>query len=185
MSSSTATPRRAWASDRHAGRRIEQRLRAAAGSIIYTQRNNYRVVVEVPQTRQRDIRDLSGIYVTSVTGSQFPSPHWRISNAGTCRWSSTIRASFGDHGHLQSRDGSVARGRRDGDPEAVSQMICRALHAAFAGDAADFRKTVGGRANHPGRLVAVYSFSRSLRELHSSDTIISTLPSAGSAPCWR
>jgi len=28
-------------------------------SIIYTQRNNYRVVVEVPQTRQRDIRDLS------------------------------------------------------------------------------------------------------------------------------
>ncbi len=41
-------------------------------SIVYTQRNQYRVVFEVPPPRQRDIRDLSGIYVSNASGGQVP-----------------------------------------------------------------------------------------------------------------
>ena len=55
---------------------IDAALNSAFGqrqdSLIYTQRNQYRVVIEVPPSRQRDPRDLSGIYVSSALGGQVP-----------------------------------------------------------------------------------------------------------------
>ena len=152
-------------------------------SIIYTQRNNYRVVVEVPQTRQRDIRDLSGIYVTSVTGSQVPLTalahiergnmplvvnHQGVVPAITVTFNLATGASL--------EEGTTAI------QEAVSQMdLPRGLRAAFAGDAADFRKTVGGMGLIIlAALVAVYIILGVLYESYIHPiTIISTLPSAG------
>ena len=55
---------------------IDAALNSAFGqrqdSLIYTQRNQYRVVIEVPPSRQRDPRDLSGIYVSNALGGQVP-----------------------------------------------------------------------------------------------------------------
>ena len=55
---------------------IDAALNSAFGqrqdAIIYTQRNQYRVIYETPPERQRDIRDLAGIYVSSTTGEQIP-----------------------------------------------------------------------------------------------------------------
>lgn len=64
-------------------------------AIIYTQRNQYRVIFEAPLSRQRDPRELSGIYVSSANGSQIPLTavaHIEQS-AAPPRWSSTIKAS--------------------------------------------------------------------------------------------
>ena len=100
-------------------------------SIIYTQRNNYRVVVEVPPTRQRDIRDLSGVYVTGAernAGSPHRAGAYRTRQHAAGRQPSGRRA--GDHRHLQSRGGNLAGtghggDRRSGRPD---EPAARAAH---------------------------------------------------------
>ena len=142
-------------------------------SIIYTQRNNYRVVVEVPPTRQRDIRDLSGVYVTSANGTQVPLTALAHIERGNMPLvvnhqgvvpAITITFNLATGTSLEQGTTAIV--------DAVSQMnLPRGLRTAFAGDAADFRKTVGGMGLIIlAALVAGLHHPRhSLRELHSSD----------------
>ena len=152
-------------------------------SIIYTQRNNYRVIVEVPQSRQRDIRDLSGIYVTSANGSQVPLTALAHIERGNMPLvvnhqgvvpAITITFNLATGTSLEQGTAAI--------DEAISQMnLPRGLRTAFAGDAADFRKTSGGMGLIIlAALLAVYIILGVLYESYVHPiTIISTLPSAG------
>ncbi len=152
-------------------------------SIIYTQRNNYRVVVEVPRSRQRDIRDLSGIYVSSANGRQVPltalahieraSMPLIVNHQGVVP-AITISFNLAEHVALEKATTVIET--------AIAQMtLPRGLRAGFAGDAADFRKTSGGMAIAIlGALLSVYIILGVLYESYIHPiTIISTLPSAG------
>ncbi len=152
-------------------------------SIIYTQRNNYRVIVEVPVSRQRDIRDLSGIYVTSANGSQVPLTALAHIERGNMPLvvnhqgvvpAITITFNLATGTSLEQGTAAI--------DEAISQMnLPRGLRTAFAGDAADFRKTSGGMGLIIlAALLAVYIILGVLYESYIHPiTIISTLPSAG------
>ena len=152
-------------------------------SIIYTQRNNYRVIVETQRARQQDVRDLSGVYVSSANGGQVPlTAVARIErgimplvvNHQVVSPAITITFNVAPGGSLEAAVNAVDAAMADlGAP--------KSLHAAFAGDAADFRKTSGGMGVViVGALLAVYIILGVLYEsfIHPI-TIISTLPSAG------
>ena len=152
-------------------------------STIYTQRNQYTVVMEVSPDRQRDPNDLSGIYVASTAGKQIPLS----SLAHIERSVATLSV------HHQGPFPSVTF-TYDIKPEfnleegtnAVKDAVA-ALHmpdtisADFSGDAKAYRDN----ANEQGMLilaalVAVYIILGVLYEsLIHPVTIISTLPSAG------
>ncbi len=152
-------------------------------TIIYTQRNNYRVIVEVPASRQRDIRDLSGIYVTSSSGREVPLTalahiergaiplvvnHQGVVPAVTISFNLALGVSLEEA--TKAIDTAVAK-----------IELPRGLRTAFAGDAADFRKNSGQMALAIlGALLAVYIILGVLYESYIHPiTIISTLPSAG------
>jgi hydrophobe/amphiphile efflux-1 (HAE1) family protein len=152
-------------------------------TIIYTQRNQYRVVFETPPARQKDIRDLAGIYVSSSTGVQIPlTALARIER-------SSMPLVVNHQGVLPAVTISynVAPGSTlDAATAAVEAAIAElnppsSLHAGFAGDAADFRKIAKGMAALiVAALLAVYIILGILYEsLVHPITIISTLPSAG------
>jgi multidrug efflux pump len=152
-------------------------------SIIYTQRNNYRVVVEVPRSRQRDIRDLSGVYITSQTGTQVPLTALAHIERGNMPLvvnhqgvvpAITVTFNLATGNSLEQGTAAIE--------DAIAQMgLPRGLRAGFAGDAADFRKTAGGMGLLIlAALLAVYIILGVLYESYIHPiTIISTLPSAG------
>jgi hydrophobe/amphiphile efflux-1 (HAE1) family protein len=166
---------------------LDAALNAAFGqkqdSIIYTQRNNYRVIVETPRERQRDIRDLSGIYVSSAKGGQVPLTavaHVErgamplVVNHQVVSPAITITFNVAPDSSLEAAVNAI-------DAAVADMAPPKALHTGFAGDAADFRKTSGGMgAVIVGALLAVYIILGVLYEsfIHPI-TIISTLPSAG------
>ncbi len=152
-------------------------------TIIYTQRNQYRVIFETPPSRQRDIRDLAGVYVSSSTGLQIPlTALARIER-------SSMPLVVNHQGVLPAVTISynVAPGSTlDAATAAVEKLLAElnppsSLHAGFAGDAADFRKIAKGMAVLIlAALLAVYIILGILYEsLVHPITIISTLPSAG------
>jgi hydrophobe/amphiphile efflux-1 (HAE1) family protein len=166
---------------------IDSALNSAFGqrqdSIIYTQRNNYRVVIEVPRSRQRDIRDLSGVYVTSANGQQVPltalahiereSLPLIVNHQGVIP-AITITFNLARGVALEQATTAIEA--------AVGEMnLPRPLRAAFAGDAANLKKTSTGMALAiPGALLAVYIILGILYESYIHPiTILSTLPSAG------
>ncbi|HXY57869.1 MAG TPA: efflux RND transporter permease subunit [Methylocystis sp.] len=151
-------------------------------SIIYTQRNNYRVVIEIPRARQRDIRDLSGIYVSKTGGGQVPlesiahvergSSPLVVNHQGVVP-AITITFNVAPHSSLQAATRAIEK--------AVGEMpLPRGLRVGFAGDAADFQKTSGGMGIALlGALLSVYIILGVLYESYIHPiTIISTLPSA-------
>ncbi|MDJ0450385.1 efflux RND transporter permease subunit [Methylocystis sp. JR02] len=152
-------------------------------SIIYTERNQYRVIVEAPESRQRSLPDLESVYVTGTGGQIMPLAavariesgamplavnHQGVSPAITLTFNTAPGYSLG----------AAAAAVR----EAVDNLrIPDGLHAEFAGDAADFIKTVKGTPLFVlGALIAVYIILGMLYEsfIHPL-TILSTLPSAG------
>jgi hydrophobe/amphiphile efflux-1 (HAE1) family protein len=166
---------------------IDAALNSAFGerqdSIIYTQRNQYRAVIEIPRARQRDLSDLSDIYVTSSNGGQVPLTalaHIERSN---------MPLTVNHQGVLPAITISynVAAGATlDGATKAIEQAVAAmqlpgSVHTNFAGDAADFRKMAGGMAVLIlAALLSVYIILGVLYEsLVHPITIISTLPSAG------
>ena len=184
MLSSIETRRRAWASKSPLWtRRSTVHSDNVRTSIIYTQRNNYRVVVEVPLSRQRDIRDLSGIYVTSQNGRQVPLTALAHIERGTMPLIvdhqgviPAITITFNLAPKVSLEEGTTAI------EQAVAEMPKpQSVRAAFAGDAADFRKTSNGMAIAIlDALLAVYIILGVLYESYIHPiTIISTLPSAG------
>ncbi|WP_292528732.1 efflux RND transporter permease subunit [Methylocystis sp.] len=166
---------------------IDAALNSAFGqrqdAIIYTQHNQYRVVYETPPERQRDIRDLAGIYVTSMTGEQIPlTALARIER-------SSMPLVVHHQGLLPATTISynVAPGYSlDATVTAIEKAIAELnppgeLRAEFAGDVADFRKVAAGMAALIlAALLSVYIILGILYEsLVHPITIISTLPSAG------
>jgi multidrug efflux pump len=166
---------------------IDAALNSAFGqrqdAIIYTQRNQYRVVYETPAERQRDIRDLAGIYVSSMTGEQIPL----TALAHIERGATPLVVHHQGVVPATTISYNVAPGYSlDATVAAIENAIAElnppgGLRAEFAGDVADFRKMAAGMAGLiVAALLSVYIILGILYEsLVHPITIISTLPSAG------
>jgi multidrug efflux pump len=152
-------------------------------SIIYTQRNQYRVVIEVEPDLQRDPSNLAQIYVSGANGVQVPlsavvryerdlSP-LAVYHQGQFP---TVTISFA------TEEGVTLQTATQNILQAVAELhMPEGIRAGFEGNARDFGTT---SARQPllilGALIAVYIVLGVLYEslLHPL-TIISTLPSAG------
>ena len=152
-------------------------------STIFTQLNQYHVVMEVGQNFQTDPTTLNNLFVKSANGTQVPL-------SMLAHWEQTTRAT----GHrppgpvsihrrqLQSGSGQGA-GRRGERRQRVEQRINMpaAINASFQGTAAAFQTSL---ANEPllilAALITVYIVLGVLYESYIHPiTIISSLPSAG------
>ena len=152
-------------------------------STIFTQLNQYHVVMEVAGNFQSTPTDLSSLYVKSNTGTQVPLSmlaHWEQGNA---------QLSIGHQGQFPSTVVSfnLAPGRALGDAvQAVKNVeqkiqMPQSINASFQGTAAAFQTSL---SNEPllilAALVTVYIVLGVLYESYIHPiTIISTLPSAG------
>jgi multidrug efflux pump len=152
-------------------------------STIFTQLNQYHVVMEVGQNFQTDPGTLSNLFVKSSNGTQVPLSmlaHWEQSRA---------QLAIGHQGQFPSTviSFNLAPGKALGDSvTAVNQIeqriqMPKAINASFQGTAAAFQTSL---ANEPililAALVTVYIVLGVLYEsfIHPI-TIISSLPSAG------
>jgi len=166
---------------------IDAALNSAFGqrqdTIIYSQRNQYRVVFETPPSRQRDLRDLSGIYVSSALGLQVPLTALAqvergymplVVNHQGVMPAITISYNLAPGATLDAATRAIEAVVAELNPPA-------GLRADFAGDAADFRKVAAGMAALiVAALLSVYIILGILYEsLVHPITIISTLPAAG------
>jgi len=152
-------------------------------STIYTQRNQYRVVLEVGRNYQRDPNDLTHIYVVGRGNTQVP-----LSQVAKIKRSIaplvvnhqgqfpavTITYNLGPDAVIQDVTAGIE--------QAVAEMhIPDTIHADFAGDVQAFKRSVGAQPLLLlAALIAVYIVLGVLYEsLAHPLTIISTLPSAG------
>ncbi len=152
-------------------------------STIFTQLNQYHVVMEVGQNFQTTPTNLNSLYVKSGNGTQVPLSmiaHWEQTKA---------QLAIGHQGQFPSTIVSfnLAPGRALGDAvkavNAVEQRIGMpaSINASFQGTAAAFQTSL---ANEPllilAALITVYIVLGVLYESYIHPiTIISTLPSAG------
>jgi multidrug efflux pump len=152
-------------------------------STIFTQLNQYHVVMEVGQDFQTNPTVLNSLYVKSASGAQVPLSmlaHWEQSRA---------QLAIGHQGQFPSTVVSfnLAPGKALGDAvtavKHVEQRIQMpaSINASFQGTAAAFQTSL---ANEPililAALVTVYIVLGVLYESYIHPiTIISTLPSAG------
>jgi multidrug efflux pump len=152
-------------------------------STIYTQRNQYRVIMEVDPLYQRDPNDLSRIFVSGAGGAQIP-----LSNVA--RFERGIAPLVINH-QGQFPAVTISFGLREGETlETAAERLRQAvlemrmpdtIQAEFAGDAKAFAQSAGAQPLLIlAALVAVYLVLGVLYEsLAHPLTIISTLPSAG------
>jgi multidrug efflux pump len=152
-------------------------------STIFTQLNQYHVVMEVGENFQTSPGDLSNLYVKSSNGTQVPLSmlaHWEQSRA---------QLAIGHQGQFPSTviSFNLAPGKALGDAvNAVNRIeqriqMPKAINASFQGTAAAFQTSL---ANEPililAALVTVYIVLGVLYESYIHPiTIISSLPSAG------
>ncbi|MBI3700481.1 MAG: efflux RND transporter permease subunit [Afipia sp.] len=152
-------------------------------STIYTQRNQYQVVLEVDQRLQADPAALDKIYVAGANGKQVPLSGVVRMERGLSPLSVYHQSSFPSNTisfnvlpdvALQTATNNIL--------QAVTDLhMPEGIRTEFAGNAADSQKTAG---KQPllilGALIAVYIVLGVLYEsLAHPLTIISTLPSAG------
>jgi multidrug efflux pump len=152
-------------------------------STIFTQLNQYHVVMEVGQNFQANPTTLNNLYVKSSNGAQVPLSmlaHWEQARA---------QLAIGHQGQFPSTviSFNLAPGKALGDAikavNAIEQRINMpaSINASFQGTAAAFQTSL---ANEPllilAALVTVYIVLGVLYESYIHPiTIISTLPSAG------
>jgi multidrug efflux pump len=152
-------------------------------STLYTQRNQYRVILEVDPQYQRDPTDLTRIYVSGANNTQVPltavtkitrglSP-LVVNHQGQFP---AITISFG-----LGENVTIEQATRMIDQAVAELHIPDTLHAEYAGDARAYRRSIGAQPLLiVAALVAVYIVLGVLYEsLAHPLTIISTLPSAG------
>ena len=152
-------------------------------STIFTQLNQYHVVMEVGPNFRTDPSDLASLYVKSTNGTQVPLSnlaHWEQSRA---------QLAIGHQGQFPATviSFNVAPGKALGDAVTATQRVEKAIQlppsidGTFQGTAAAFQASL---ANEPllilAALITVYIVLGVLYEsfIHPI-TIISTLPSAG------
>jgi multidrug efflux pump len=152
-------------------------------SRIYTQRNQYSVILEVDPQYQSDPSDLERIYVESTTGTQVPLSALARFGKSTAPLvvnhqgqfpAATITFNLAADMGIEDASNAIQR--------AVAELhIPDSLHAEFAGNARAFAGSAGAQPLLIlAALVAVYIVLGVLYEsLAHPLTIISTLPSAG------
>jgi len=152
-------------------------------STLYTQRNQYRVILEIDPQYQRDPTDLARIYVSGANNIQVPLTAVTKINRGLSPLvvnhqgqfpSITISFSLDEDVTIQEATQRVDR--------AVAELhLPDSLHAEYAGDARAYRQSIGAQPLLIiAALIAVYIVLGVLYEsLAHPVTIISTLPSAG------
>ena len=152
-------------------------------STIYTQRNQYRVILEVDPKYQRDPSDLAHVYVAGGGNTQVPL-------SSVARVERSIAPLVVNH---QGQFPSVTitynlapDAKIEEATAAIEQTVALlhmpdTIHADFAGDVRAFKGTVGAQPLLiAAALIAVYIVLGVLYEsLAHPLTIISTLPSAG------
>jgi multidrug efflux pump len=152
-------------------------------STIFTQLNQYHVVMEVGKNFQTDPGVLANLFVKSANGTEVPLSnlaHWQQTRA---------QLSIGHQGQFPSTVVSfnVAPGKSLGDAVAATQRVEKAIqmpasiNGTFQGTAAAFQASL---TNEPllilAALITVYIVLGVLYESYIHPiTIISTLPSAG------
>ncbi len=152
-------------------------------STIFTQLNQYHVVMEVKPNFQTDPQTLANLYVKSATGTQVPLSmlaHWEQGRA---------QLAIGHQDQFPSTviSFNLTPGKSLGDAvKAVHQIedqiqMPASINASFQGTAAAFQSSL---ANEPililAALITVYIVLGVLYESYIHPiTIISTLPSAG------
>jgi multidrug efflux pump len=152
-------------------------------STIFTQRNQYRVILEIDPRYQRDPQDLDHVYVSGAGNKQIPLSavaHFErsiaplvVNHQGQFP-STTITYNLRPDVPLETATANVAA--------AVAALhMPDTIHAEFAGDVKAFAQSVGAQPLLIlAALVAVYIVLGVLYEsLAHPLTIISTLPSAG------
>jgi multidrug efflux pump len=152
-------------------------------STIYTQRNQYRLILEIDPRYQRKPGDLDRIYVSGAHNTQVPltavtkisqglSP-LVVNHQGQFP---AITISFGLDENV-----SLQEATRRVEQAVAALHMPDSLHAEYAGDARAFRQSVGAQPLLIlAALIAVYIVLGVLYEsLAHPLTIISTLPSAG------
>jgi multidrug efflux pump len=152
-------------------------------STVYTQRNQYQVILEIDPQFQLDPTNLERIFVAGANGTQVPlsavvSYRRDLSPLAVYHSQSfpSVTVSFNTLPGVELDDATANIQR------AVDELhMPEGIRGGFEGNAADFRKTSG---RQPllivGALVAVYIVLGVLYEsLAHPLTIISTLPSAG------
>jgi multidrug efflux pump len=151
-------------------------------STIYTQRNQYRVILEVEPRFQRDPSDLDQVYVAGRDG--------QVPLSAVAHFERGIAPLVVNH-QGQFPAVTITYNLTDGTPmETASAAILEtvrglhipdSLHADFAGDARAFRQSIGAQPLLIlAAVIAVYIVLGVLYEsLAHPLTIISTLPSAG------
>jgi multidrug efflux pump len=152
-------------------------------STLYTQRNQYRVVLEIDRLYQRDPTDLDRIYVSGAKNTQVPlsavtkiqrglSP-LIVNHQGQFP---AITISFG-----LDENTPIAEATRRVDQAVAEMHLPETLHAEYAGDARAYRQSIGAQPLLiVAALIAIYIVLGVLYEsLAHPLTIISTLPSAG------
>jgi multidrug efflux pump len=152
-------------------------------STIYGDRNQYKVVLEVDPSRQRDPGDLSGLYVPAAGGVQTPLSAVAKIKRGIAPLTINHTGQFASI----TLTYSAKQGTPDDEANLAVQSamgdlhLPETVHTDFAGDAKAIRDNASGQLWLIGAaLLAVYIILGILYEsLIHPLTIISTLPSAG------
>jgi multidrug efflux pump len=152
-------------------------------STLYTQRNQYRIILEIDPQYQRDPNDLARIYVSGADNTQVPLAAVTRTERGLLPLvvnhqgqfpAITISFGLGENVTLEQATRMIDR--------AVAELhLPDTLHAEYAGDARAYRLSIGAQPLLIlAALLAVYIVLGVLYEsLAHPVTIISTLPSAG------
>ena len=152
-------------------------------STLYTQRNQYRVILEIEPQYQRDPTDLARIYVSGANKTQVPLTAVTKINRGLSPLVvnhqgqfPAITISFG-----LAEGTTIEEATRTVDRAVAELHLPDTLHAEYAGDARAYRQSIGAQPLLIlAALLAVYIVLGVLYEsLAHPLTIISTLPSAG------
>ena len=152
-------------------------------SIIFTQLNQYRIILEVPPEFRNSTSDLDKIYVKSTTGSLVPLSAFATAHV------STAPLLITHEGQFPSLTISFNLGRNHSLSDAVRAIesardeigVPSTITAEFAGSAAEFRSSL---ATEPflilAAIIVIYIVLGVLYESYIHPlTILSTLPSAG------
>jgi multidrug efflux pump len=152
-------------------------------STLFTQRNQYRVVMEIDPQFQRDPLDVSRIYVSSQSGTQVPLSAVTKVVRGLQPLVINHQGQFpaATLSFNLAEDVTLDEATRAVDRAAAELHMPDTLHADYAGDARAYRDSIIGQLLLIGAaLIAVYIVLGVLYEsLAHPLTIISTLPSAG------
>jgi multidrug efflux pump len=152
-------------------------------STIYTQLNQYHVVLEVDPQFQRDPSSLDSLYVKSTTGTQVPLSafsHIERSNATLAinhqGQFPVVTLSFN-----LAKGSSLGQATKDIDAAEAAIHMPASIHTSFQGTAAAFRNSL---SSEPllilAAIITVYIVLGVLYESYIHPiTILSTLPSAG------